>query len=292
MFGYVKPFVPELKVAQYEVYRAAYCGLCRAMGRVTGQTSRLTLSYDLVFLAAVRMILEEIEPTFERHLCLAHPTKKRSIMTDNSALRFTAAMSAVLADAKNSDDLADEHGLKKVRSVAAKPLLSHMTKRANKALPEDTDVKIQTLLARLTELEKQGCPSADEAAEAFGETLALAFSLGLTGEKEALARKIGRSAGRFIYLCDAADDMTEDIKKNRYNPIALGWGELATDPETGEMSEIVRESIKTSAPLDLEALAEAVEHLDESHVMTPIVKNIVYLGMTNAMEKVISKSEE
>lgn len=292
MFGYVKPLVPELKVAQYEVYRAAYCGLCRAMGHVTGQTSRLTLSYDLVFLAAVRMILEETEPEFEKHICLAHPTKKRSIMKDNSALRYTAAMSAVLADAKNSDDFADEHGLKKARSVLAKPLLTHMTKRADKALPEDTDKKIAALLAQLTELEKQGCTSADEAAEAFGETLALAFSIGLTGEKETLAQKIGRSTGRFIYLCDAADDMTDDIKKKRYNPIALGWGELAVDPETGGMSEIVRESIKTSAPLDLEALAQAVEQLDEKHTMTPIVKNIVYLGMTHAMEKVISKSEE
>lgn len=284
MFGYVKPFVPELKVAQYEVYRAAYCGLCRTMGHITGQISRLTLSYDLVFLASVRMILEEIQPEFEKHICLAHPMKKRSIMKDNDALRFTAAMSAVLADAKNSDDFADEHGLKKIRSVLVKPLLTHMTGRADKALPKNTDKKIAELLARLTELEKHGCTSADETAEVFGETLALAFSVGLSGEKEALARRIGRSTGRFIYLCDAADDMIEDIKKNRYNPLALGWGELAVDPETGGMSELVKESIKISAPLDLDALAQAVEELDENHVMTPVVKNIVYLGMTEALK--------
>lgn len=288
MFGYVKPFVPELKVAQYEIYRAAYCGLCRSMGNVTGQTSRLTLSYDFVFLAAVRLILENIEPEFEKHTCLAHPTKKRSIMVDNNALQYTAAMSAVLANAKNSDDFVDEHGLKKARSIIAKPLLTHMTKQANRKLPEGTDEKILSLLSGLTELEKNKCTSADETAEVFGSTLALAFSIGLEGEEEVLAKQIGRSIGRFVYLCDAADDMTEDIKKNRYNPIALGWGELAIDRETGEMSELVRESIKTSAPLDLEDLAECVEKLDENHIMTPIVKNIVYLGLPNAIDKAVS----
>lgn len=286
MFGYVKPFVPELKVAQYETYRAAYCGLCRSMGHVTGQTSRLTLSYDLVFLAAVRLILEDIEPVFERHICPAHPMKKRSIMSDNGALRYTAAMSAVLADAKNADDLADERGFSRVKSVLLSPLLYGMTKRAEKSLPADTDKKLRALLGKLTELEKQQCSSADEAADVFGDTLALAFSIGLSGEREELAYRIGKSTGRFIYLCDAADDLEDDIRKNRYNPLALGWGELALDPETGKMSDLVRESIRTSAPIDLEVLGEAVEKLNPGHVMTPIVKNIVYLGLTDAMKRV------
>ena len=28
MFGYVRPYKPELKVKEYELFRAAYCGLC------------------------------------------------------------------------------------------------------------------------------------------------------------------------------------------------------------------------------------------------------------------------
>lgn len=292
MFGYVKPFVPELKVAQYEIYRAAYCGLCRSMGHVTGQTSRLTLSYDLVFLAAVRMILEDIEPAFEKRICLAHPLKKRSVMLDNDALRFTAAMSAVLANAKNADDLADERGFARVKSMLLAPVLGGMTGRAKKTLPADTDGKIRTLLGKLTELEKQHCTSADEAADVFGETLALAFAVGLSGEKERLAYRIGKSTGRFIYLCDAADDMEDDIRKNRYNPISLGWGDLALDPETGKMSELVRESIRTAVPIDLEILGEAVEELSPGHVLTPIVKNIVYLGLTDAMDRTLRITDE
>ena len=51
MFGYVKPYVPALTVAEYEAYKGAYCGLCRTMGHLTGQISRLTLNYDFAFLA-------------------------------------------------------------------------------------------------------------------------------------------------------------------------------------------------------------------------------------------------
>ncbi|MBQ4353911.1 MAG: hypothetical protein IJC71_03345 [Clostridia bacterium] len=292
MFGYVRPFVPELKVAQYELYRAAYCGLCRSMGHLTGQLSRMTLSYDLVFLAAVRMILEDIPPQTEQHICLAHPLKKRSIMPDNAALRYTAAVSALLAWAKNDDDRQDEVGFARLKSLLAAPLLSTMTGRAQKTLPADTDEKIRTLLHRLTQLEKEACTSADETADVFGDILSLLFSLGLTGDKERTAAVIGRSTGRFVYLCDAADDMAQDIRKNRYNPFAQGWGELALDPDTGTMSSLVRDSIRTALPIDLEILGEAAEQLDANHAMTPIVKNIVYLGLPEAMKRVTEENHK
>ena len=37
MFGYVKTVRGELRIREYEYYRASYCGLCRAMGKCTGQ---------------------------------------------------------------------------------------------------------------------------------------------------------------------------------------------------------------------------------------------------------------
>lgn len=289
MFGYIKPHVPELKVGQYELYRGIYCGLCRSMGRVSGQLSRMTLSYDFVFLAAVRMILCGVDPLYSESRCMAHPMKKRAVLEDNEALRYTAAVSALLAGEKNADDLSDERGVKRIKALLLSPLLASMSKRAQRKLEEHTDEKIRDLLGELSLLEKGGCSSADQAADAFGRVLATVFSLGLDGEKEALAQRIGHSTGRFVYLCDAADDMVQDIRQKRYNPLALGWGDLALDESTGEMSAMVKESVRTSAPIDLEALGEAVEELDESHPLTPIVKNIVYLGMTAAMERILNK---
>ena len=45
----------ELRVREDVFYRALYCGLCHRMGKCTGQCSRMTLNYDFVFLAAVRL---------------------------------------------------------------------------------------------------------------------------------------------------------------------------------------------------------------------------------------------
>jgi hypothetical protein len=285
MFGYVRPFVPEMKVGEHEKYRSAYCGLCHAMGEVTGQLSRLTLSYDFVFLAAVRMVLCDIKPEYETFRCGVHLTKKRLLMKSNEALRYAAAMSSILAEAKARDDISDERGVANFKSRLLHPLLVGMAKRGEKLFPVECEREISGFLHSLSVLEEAKCPSADETAEVFGNVLAFVFSVGLEGDKKEIAAKIGRSVGRFIYICDAADDLLDDSKRGRYNPLLYGWGEFAlTD---GVMSEMVRDSLMTPAPIDLEALGEAVEMLDASHEMTPIVKNIVYLGLPAAIKRIL-----
>ena len=66
MFGYVKPYSQELLVKEYELYRAAYCGVCRSMKNNTGIFSPFTLSYDIVFLAFVRLIILDEELKTEK----------------------------------------------------------------------------------------------------------------------------------------------------------------------------------------------------------------------------------
>ena len=114
MFGYVKAHTPELKVAEYEYYRSVYCGLCRSMGKCTGQCSRLTLSYDFAFLALVRIALSDEKVGFKRRRCVAHPVRKRSMMEPNSVLEYCAYAAALLSYHKLSDDIADEKGLKRI----------------------------------------------------------------------------------------------------------------------------------------------------------------------------------
>jgi len=285
MFGYVKPHVAELKVGEYEKYRSVYCGLCRSMGRVTGQISRLSLSYDLTFLASVRMSVCGVTPEFEAYRCPAHISKKRLVMCDNEALRYTAAISAVLADAKLADDITDERGMKRIRAVCASPFTRHMVSLTKNTISSEISVETSKLLANLSELERDGCDSMNLTADAFGAVLEYVFSFGLSGEAFELASKIGRYIGRFIYICDAADDMIHDIKAGRYNPISLAWGDLATTD--GKMSPLVRDSVITAAPIELEALGEAAEKLPADHVMTPIIKNIVYLGLPAVLERIL-----
>ena len=290
MFGYVRPLVPQLKVMEYEMYRAVYCGLCRAMGRVTGQASRLTLSYDFTLLAMVRMILEGVTPEFERFRCAAHPLKQRTFVRDNAVLDYAAAMSAVLAYLKNRDDRSDEGGLKKVRAMLAELPLRQMQKRGGDFLPENAADEVSSRMNVLAELEEAGCTSVDQTADAFGGVLAYVFALGLDGETAVLAEEIGRHVGRFVYVCDAADDLSEDIRRGRYNPLAVGWGGLAVT-EDGKMTDLVRGSLEISLPLDLEGLGRAADRLDRGHPLTPIVRNLVYLGLPASMRRVLYGKE-
>lgn len=285
MFGYVRPYVPSLRVREYEWYRAVYCGLCRVMGQCTGQLSRFTLSYDFTFLALVRILLTE-PAQFERFRCPVHPLQKRLMAEDHPALRYTAAAAAYLAEAKRTDDCTDETGLARLKPVLLSPLTVPMVHLAERREPDTAPLYagIRSHLIRLSGLEKAGCSSPDEAAQVFGDLLGDVFSFGLTGSTAVIARSIGVGTGRFLYLCDAMDDLAEDLQKNRYNPLANLWGDMALGDD-GKPSEPVRSAFSTSTMLDLEKLGLAVELLPENP-LAEIVKNTIYLGMPDMVKRI------
>ena len=46
MFGYVRPFKPYMRMFEYDIYKAVYCGLCKDMGRRYGFVTPLaTISH-------------------------------------------------------------------------------------------------------------------------------------------------------------------------------------------------------------------------------------------------------
>lgn len=289
MFGYVRPYVPSLQVQEYEIYRAVYCGLCRTMGKVTGQTSRLTLSYDFCFLAALRMVfLNRKEVAYELHRCAVHCTKPRFMAETNPALVYTAAAAACLTDGKRLDDLQDETGSARLKPYALTPLCRSMQHHAQKhySTGELTE-KIRQHLAALSALEKQGCTSVEETAQAFGLLMQDVFTEGLTDSMErAIAAEFGLRTGRFIYICDAMDDLCDDIHKNRFNPLAGLWGDMALNAE-GKPSDILKSAFRTAATLDLEGLGRAVELLPDG-ILTRILKNIVYQGMPYTLTRILA----
>lgn len=63
MFGYVRPSDRRLTEEERETFRAAYCGLCHALGASYGPAGRMILNYDLTFLA---MVLSEGGGTCEK----------------------------------------------------------------------------------------------------------------------------------------------------------------------------------------------------------------------------------
>ena len=288
MFGYVKVNSSELKVKEYELYRGTYCGLCRAMGRCTGQCSRMTLNYDFVFLTLVRTVLEgrEEEVRFEQKRCLVHPFKKRNSMVANPALDYSARAAALLSFHKVADDLSDERGGKKARAIIAKPFVGGGRKRALKGEMAELDEKIKEGLARLSQYESSGKVSVDEPAELFGEILGDIMSYGLEGAEKRIAYRLGLEVGAWIYIADALDDMREDAEKGRYNPVLLLYG--GRIPKAEEL-----EGIALGLKNRLYAATDALDLMDfSSESVKNVLVNILCVGMPDRIKSITESCSE
>lgn len=220
MFGYVMANLPELDKALRKRYMAAYCGICRQIRERCSNTARLSLSYDMAFLALLLLSLYEPEETGGSRACSLHPIHPRP-WTDCDIIRYCADMNVALAYYNCMDDYADEG--KRTSKLAAKQLAPALP-RICSAYPRQCNA-IEHCIARLSQLEKENCPNPDEPAGCFGQLMAEL----LVWQEDLWAptlREMGNALGRFIYLADAAVDYRRDLRKKQYNPyIAMGMGE-------------------------------------------------------------------
>lgn len=283
MFGYIKPDIPQLKVVDYELYKATYCGLCKTMGKKTGCLSNLTLSYDFAFLAFMRMALSDHKYETKMGRCISHPFKKRPMLSLNPSLEFSAKSSTILTRLKLKDNINDSHGLSKLKAKI-KGIVSVFLKKTDKSL-KDLEIKIKECIDDLSKLEKENSTSIDKTADTFGRLLSIVGSYGLDGINERIAKEACYHLGKWIYVIDAYDDYYDDIKKKSYNVLVNNYG---TDLNEDRIS-----NIKCALILELEQMAKSIELIDftEKSDVERIIKNIIYLGMPSEFER-ITKNEK
>ncbi len=278
MFGYVKPDVGELLVKEHEFYKATYCGICRAMKKHTGFLSNVTLSYDSVIMALVRMnSLPDSDIGAKMRRCGAHPLKKRCMLNENDALRFTAKAFAILTYYKLKDDRSDrEKFLKRMLASLASPIMNHARKKSKEPSVEEL---IAQKLGEINRLEDEKCPSIDEPARAFGELLGGLLAWGFEGNTKTVNYEFGLSLGKFIYAADAAEDYDKDRESGSYNPYVLAYGGVPLTYEN-------RQSIKLGLVLECRHMEGAVNLMEFGNRATieGIVKNIVFLGLLKRID--------
>ncbi len=277
MFGYVKPVVGEMLVREHEFYKATYCGICRAMKKHTGALSNVTLSYDSVFLALVRMLyIPDSDFSAEQRRCIAHPAKKRPMLKENSAIEYTARAFGVLTYHKIRDDLADERGFKRLGVNAVRPIASAANSKAELSELSNT---VSDRLSRITALENDKCESVDMPATLFGELLGEIFAYGLPEADRLVPYEVGYHLGRFIYAADAAEDYYKDRERGSYNPYLLQYGGADLTPEN-------RQTVKCALLLECKKLEAAVNLLPFGTRATieNIINNIIYLGLVKRID--------
>ena len=213
MFGFVTANSAELSKEQKQRYSAVYCGICRRIRQQHTNAARLTLSYDMAFLALLLMSLYEPEEQSGDRACVLHPIKPRP-WVDNEYIRYAADMNIALSYYKCMDDWQDDH------KQTARIMAAHLEKQIpalRVRYPRQCEA-IEKCIARLTELENGNCFNPDEPANCFGQLMGelLVYTEDLWAP---YLRQVGLSLGRFIYLADAVVDYEKDKRINRYNPL-------------------------------------------------------------------------
>lgn len=268
MFGYVRPSDQRLTEEERQTFRAAYCGLCHALGRGYGPAGRMILNYDLTFLA---MILSEGGGSCEKR-CIAHPFRKRRCACGDNAMDAAADMSVILTWWQLRDGIADHGFFKGLKYRAAALLLRRAYRRARARQPQ-FDADTRTHLTALAALERERCPSLDAPADAFAALLAGAAEEEPDPVRRRVLEQLLYHLGRWIYLVDAADDLKKDVKSGSYNPLVYRF-----HAECGTLTAEDRAALAATLDSSVRAMAAAFE-LADFGPWRAIIESVVYEGL-------------
>ena len=132
-------------------------------------------------------------------------------------------------------------------------------------------------MARLRELEEANSPQLDRAADAFAKILACSAQAVSRERTRRVLEQLLYHLGRWVYLMDAWDDLDEDKKKGRYNPLDARFQGQAREN---------REYLETTAAHSQRLTGAAAELLEPGE-WTPIVENILYIGLPAVQSAVL-----
>lgn len=218
MFGYVCINKGEMKIKDYETYKAVYCSLCKQLGNDYSVFTRFLLSYDLTFLALFFMANDDSCPGFKKGRCKFNPLKVCKYCTcGNDALSESAALLVLMSYYKLIDNINDGSFFEKIGCVILKPMFTSWMKKARKKYPELADACEKMCKDQVLAEENNAC--IDEAAEPTAKLLEFVFSRHSYSDKIRPAyEQFGYHLGKWIYLMDAACDVDSDIKHKSFNP--------------------------------------------------------------------------
>ncbi len=264
MFGYIKPFEPQLRVCELEQYKAVYCGLCRGLSQTFGPAARLTLSYDFTFIAMLHAALIEQEPQFAPHRCPCHPFVKRAHLEPCESITFSCEIAMLLLREQCADNREDSSFPASAGWGALLFLADRLTAGAALRQPEtarlahemtDAQQRVEALGDAATVDE-----CCDPTATALGEILAL---IGQGESQQRILQRLGYMLGRYIYLCDAIDDLEKDLERGSFNP-------LKNRPDRQEQAGMLRQTI---------AEIGSAYALLSPKSFCGVLDNIVFLGL-------------
>ena len=282
MFGYVRTLNDELKIKDSKLYQSIYCGLCANMKKHY-RFFNLTLSYDFVFLALIRLGISEEEVKIIKKRCPYNPFRKKYIIDNSSDLDTVSYCSAVLMYYKALDDCKDEKCFKKLKSSLLKKIAKRTIGKFNRE--EVFEKLVEESLSKINQFENNEDANFYDPAEEFGKILGIVFSLKVNNNStERILYELGWHIGRWIYIADAYNDLSEDLKSGNYNPFIISGN--YKDPEFSK-------NLEQAMMIELSEAEKALFLLDiKNESINDIIYNIMHLGMPDVIASVSKKYQE
>ncbi|MEA5002317.1 MAG: DUF5685 family protein [Christensenella sp.] len=267
MFGYIVPKVCELKVREYELFRAYYCGLCKALK--SGYKKTAVLNFDSVFLYLLADSLREDATAVEPCKCGLHPFEKRQKVVSDAAA-YAADVNILMAYCKAQDDVHDKG---KGRLVQA--FLKKAYHKAAEKHPHIAEVAAGTI-DELHRLEEEKTTSTDAVADTYARLLGTVFEDADVLQSHVLY-DLGYSLGRWVYLIDAAEDWEKDAAAGEYNVYLYKYR---------QRTQTAKEEILRSLQYSLAQASQALERLTLKK-NKELLQNIIYLGLREQTERIV-----
>jgi len=280
VFGFVSANLERLSPEAAERYQAGYCGLCHALGSRHGDAARLTVNYDMTFLALYLAAVYDEPGERGTERCVVHPFKAHEYLGGRIA-DYAADMNVLLAYHDAMDGWNDDRD---ALGLARAKLLEKEYRRVEAAYPRQSRA-VGDRMAELAAIEKRGEPNPDLPARRFGELMGEIFVMDDEGDDErsgavaAGLRDFGRALGAFVYIMDACVDLERDLRSESYNPMVATPSDQFDDILDVLMAGCVR------AHERLVALVPAMRDRD-------LIENILYSGVWTRYEAHKRKKEK
>ena len=273
MFGYVTINRDELKVKDFERYKAYYCGLCSMLRKSYGIAGQLTLSYDMTFLIIFLTGLYESVPEDGKRFCTVHPGHRHRTLI-NEFSRYAADMNIILSYNNFKDNWKDD---KKLLSAAEMKALKRKYAAVCRKYPRQAEA-VEVYMEKLKECEESCDMNIDAASGLTGEMLSEIFVYKEDCWQEDV-RRMAFFLGKFIYLMDAYEDLEKDKNSGSYNPLKL----IMDSEDFEEKCENILTMMAAECSKEFEKLPVLYE--------ADIIRNVLYTGMWAKYDKIKSDRE-
>jgi len=277
MFGYVKIHKPELKVKEYEQYKAVYCTLCKKLGKIYGHSVRMTLSYDFAFLSMLLLNLSNQSVCFKKGKCVYNPFKKCTYTECDAKVdeiySFVSATAVIMLYFKLTDDIRDKAAFNRLTSRLFRCIIKNKYKKAALNYPDINEILLSMNSEQIgAEIQNNDIDIVCEpSANALGKICELAAG----DDNKRVLYRIGYCVGKWVYLADALDDLEDDLKHNRFNAIK----DMNIDDVVSNLNVCSNEA------------GAAFELLNEN-VFSNTIRNILYLGLPTEIKRIKEKKNE